>query len=163
MNMDADKSSLGLYLTVNGGLRAIEFYKSAFGAVVTTQHLVEDGRLMHAALELFGGEVMLSDHFPDHSEDVAPPDMLGGSTVTIQVNFAMSERVDQAMARAMGCGARVTMAPWNSFWGMRYGRIVDPFGHTWAFSAPCPLDESTMPMAEPGRADGPPALPKTVN
>jgi PhnB protein len=32
----------------------------------------------------------------------------------------------------------VTMAPWDAFWGARYGRIIDPFGHSWSFAHPLP-------------------------
>lgn len=29
-------------------------------------------------------------------------------------------------------GARVTMPADDMFWGDRYGRLVDPFGHEWS-------------------------------
>ena len=34
--------------------------------------------------------------------------------------------------------ATVTMAPWDSFWGARYARIMDPFGHSWSFAHALP-------------------------
>lgn len=162
MNHGVDAASIGLHLTVNGGLRAIEFYRSAFGAVPTVQHVIDDGRVMHASIDVFGGQVMLSDHFPDHSSDVVPPDLLGGSSVTVQVSFPAAQDVDKAMDRAATFGARVSMAPWNAFWGMRYGRIVDPFGHSWAFSAPCDIADTGLPIGTHVSADGPPALPATL-
>jgi PhnB protein len=38
--------------------------------------------------------------------------------------------------RAADAGASVTMPPDDMFWGSRYGRVRDPFGHVWAFNAP---------------------------
>jgi len=30
------------------------------------------------------------------------------------------------------------MPPWDAFWGARYGRVIDPFGHCWSFAHPLP-------------------------
>ena len=35
-------------------------------------------------------------------------------------------------ARAVQAGAKVTMPLADMFWGDRYGRLVDPFGHQWS-------------------------------
>jgi hypothetical protein len=62
------------YLTIDGVLRAIEFYKTVFGAEELGVHMAEDGkRVMHAALRINGGLVMLSDSFPEFG-DYPPPD-----------------------------------------------------------------------------------------
>ncbi len=37
--------------------------------------------------------------------------------------------------RAVNAGAKVTMALENTFWGDRYGRVVDPFAHNWSISS----------------------------
>ena len=44
--------------------------------------------------------------------------------------------VDRAVKRAVTAGAQITMPVSDQFWGARYGRIRDPFGHVWAFNAP---------------------------
>ena len=43
---------------------------------------------------------------------------------------------DAAVARAKTAGAKVILEPQDVFWGSRYGRIQDPFGHVWEFNAP---------------------------
>src|ERR1700694_1262361 len=48
------------------------------------------------------------------------------------------ENCDAAVQRAADAGATVTMAPWDALWGARYGRIIDPFGHSWRFAHPPP-------------------------
>ncbi|QCI66118.1 VOC family protein [Phreatobacter stygius] len=128
-----------VYLTVSGGLEAIAFYEKAFGATPAFQQMAEDGkRLLHATLSVFGAQIMLSDHFPEHGNDVAAPPMLGGTTVTVHVNLNSPAEVDAAMARAARAGATVTMPASDTFWDMRYGRLKDPFGHSWSLGAPLP-------------------------
>ena len=40
--------------------------------------------------------------------------------------------VDAFTARAVAAGATVTMPVADMFWGDRYGRLEDPFGHRWS-------------------------------
>lgn len=132
-----DTTAIEVYLTVKGGDGAIEFYKKAFGAEVSYKQKTEDGvRLMHANLNLFGGQVMLSDEFPEHATDVVSPLSAGKASVTIHVNLKDAASVDKTMAQAAKAGATITMPAADMFWGMRYGRVRDPFGHVWSFGAP---------------------------
>ena len=133
-------TAIEVYLTVNNGLEAIEFYQKAFGAHVVYQELTEDKqKVMHASLSAFGGNFMLSDYFPQYITDVAPrtPDAQG--SITVQINMQTPQEVDAAMARASAAGAIVTMPATDTFWVMRYGRLKDPYCYVWAFGAPLPL------------------------
>lgn len=130
-----------VHICVSGGLDAIAFYKKAFGAECPFHQLAEDDkRVMHANIELFGSEVMLHDEFPEFGGDVLSPSSRGGASAAINVNLPNPQAVDAAIARAQAAGAEVVMAAQDAFWGSRYGRIRDPFGHVWAFNAP--LQES---------------------
>ncbi|MGE0699372.1 MAG: VOC family protein [Hyphomicrobiaceae bacterium] len=125
------------HICVKGGVAAIDFYERAFGAVCTMRQLAGDGvRILHANLELLGGEVMLHDEFPEWQPDVLAPPSRGGASMTININLTTPADVDAAVARAVAAGAEVTIAPGDMFWGARYGRVRDPFGHVWAFNAP---------------------------
>ena len=131
------------YLIVKGGSAAIEFYKRAFGAEETFRHMADDGkRVMHANLALFGGQIMLSDEFTEIAHDVTAPSDDHKSTVTIHINLASREAVDSAMEKAAKQGAEITMPADDMFWGARYGRLRDPFGHVWSFSSPHGEDKS---------------------
>ena len=133
-------AAIEVYLTVSNGLEAIEFYKRAFGAQVVYQELTEDKqKVMHASLAAFGGHFMLSDYFPQYITDVSPREPNAQGSVTMQINMQTPQEVDTAMARALAAGATPTMPATDSFWVMRYGRLKDPFGYVWAFSAPLPL------------------------
>lgn len=58
---------LSPHLTVNDAAAAIDFYKRAFGATELARHHTPDGkRIMHAALSLNGGMLMLNDDFPEY-------------------------------------------------------------------------------------------------
>lgn len=127
------------HICVNGGMAALSFYEQAFGAVVNMKHMADDGtRILHANLALFAGEIMLHDEFPEYGGDVLSPASRGGASVAININLPTPADVDAAIARADEAGAAVILPACDAFWGARYGRIRDPFGHIWAFNAPLP-------------------------
>jgi uncharacterized glyoxalase superfamily protein PhnB len=57
------------------------------------------------------------------------PQALKGSPVTLHLYVS---DVDAAVSQAVAAGARVTMPVADMFWGDRYGRLEDPFGHQWS-------------------------------
>jgi PhnB protein len=125
------------HICVKGGLEAIDFYNKAFGAECPFHQLAEDGkRVVHANIELFGSEVMLHDEFPEFGGDVLSPPSRGGACMAININLPKPADVDAAISRAQSAGAEVVMTAEDTFWGARYGRVRDPFGHIWAFNAP---------------------------
>ncbi|WP_442580898.1 VOC family protein [Mesorhizobium sp. ASY16-5R] len=137
MAFEPDIPPIQVHLCVKGGQEAIAWYEKAFGAVETFQQMAEDGeRVMHANLTMFGSEIMLHDEFPELAPDVMSPPSRGGAGLTVNVNLAFPIDVDRAIKRAASAGAKITMPVGDQFWGARYGRIRDPFGHVWAFSAP---------------------------
>jgi PhnB protein len=125
------------HICVRGGEAAIAFYEKAFGAQCTFKAMAEDGeRVMHANLAMFGSEVMLHDEFPEFGGDVMAPNSRGGASMAISINLPAPADVDAAIVRAASAGADVVMPASDVFWGARYGRLRDPFGHVWAFNAP---------------------------
>lgn len=70
---------------------------------------------------------MLFDEMPEWG--ALGPKSLKGSPVTLHL---FVEDVDACVARAVAAGAKVTMAVADMFWGDRYGKIEDPFGHHWS-------------------------------
>jgi len=125
------------HLCVKGGIEAIAFYEKAFGAQCTFKAMADDGvRVMHANLALFGSEVMLHDEFPEFGGHVMAPAGHAAASITISINLPAPADVDAAVAKAEAAGAEVFMPASDVFWGARYGRLRDPFGHVWAFNAP---------------------------
>lgn len=131
-----DIPPIQVHLCVNDGKAAIAWYERAFGAVETFEQMAEDGvRVLHANLSVFGSEVMLHDEFPEFGADVLSPQSRGGAGLTISVNLPTPADVDRTVAQAVEAGAEVTMPVADQFWGARYGKIQDPFGHVWAFNS----------------------------
>jgi PhnB protein len=118
--------SLTPYLTLRGGARAIEFYRRAFGAEELMRMPTPDGRIMHAEIRIGDSVVMLSDEAPEIG--ARAPQTLGGTAGSL---FLYVTDVDAALARAVEAGATLKMPAQDMFWGDRYGRVTDPFGHDW--------------------------------
>jgi uncharacterized glyoxalase superfamily protein PhnB len=115
------------HLVCAGAAEAIEFYKKAFGAVELMRLPGRQGRLMHACILIGDSPVMLVDEMPEWGS--FGPKSLKGSPVTIHL---FVENVDAVMASAVNAGAKVTMPVADMFWGDRYGKVEDPFGHYWS-------------------------------
>jgi len=137
MASGSNPPAIQAHICVKGASDAIAFYEKAFGAVCTIKHMTDDGkRVMHTNLEMFGGEVMMHDEFPEFGNYVLAPSNLGGASMTIHINRPQPAEVDVIVARAEGAGATVILEPQDVFWGTRYAKVRDPFGHVWAFNAP---------------------------
>ena len=44
------------------------------------------------------------------------------------------ENADEVFEQAIEAGARVSVKMMDAFWGDRYGKLIDPFGHEWAIA-----------------------------
>ena len=44
------------------------------------------------------------------------------------------EDVDKAFQRAVDAGCTVKAPLMDAFWGDRYGKVADPFGHEWGIA-----------------------------
>lgn len=117
------------YMTVRDAERAIEFYKQAFGATDRGTMKGPDGKVMHAELLIGDSIVMLADEFPQYGSTAPPANGGAGSGLHIY-----SEDVDAAFDRAIKAGAIVEMPVSDMFWGDRYGKLLDPFGHKWSIA-----------------------------
>jgi PhnB protein len=114
------------YLGIKNALRALEFYKQAFGATETSKIVMPDGRLGHAEIRLGGSVIMLSDEFPEYGGKA--PETLGGSPVSIHLYV---RDVDAFFKRALAAGAKERKPVMDQFYGDRSGQLEDPFGHLW--------------------------------
>ena len=115
------------HLICAGAADAIEFYKKAFGADELCRVPGPQGRLVHGMIRIGDGNVMLVDEMPEWG--ALGPRSLKGSPVTIHLYVA---DVDRFVDRAVSAGAKITMPIDNMFWGDRYCKLEDPFGHHWS-------------------------------
>ena len=118
--------SLTPYLVVNDAARAIDFYQRAFGAKESVRMDAPSGKIGHAELKIGDSTLMLSDEMPGSGS--RSPQALGGSPVGI---FLYVEDVDATFNQAVSAGAKADAPPADMFWGDRFGKLTDPFGHSW--------------------------------
>jgi PhnB protein len=111
-------------LSVRRGVKAIEFYKAAFGATELFRLDNERGEVV-AQMSVGWAEFWVADESPAHLN--FSPETLGGGSIRM---LMISENPDAAVERAVAAGAKVIWPVVNQH-GWRLGRVVDPFGHHW--------------------------------
>jgi len=119
------------YLVLRDAKGAMEFYRRAFGAETKTSMPAPDGRIMHAEMKIGNSMVFMADEFPEWSPETKSPQTVGcvtGST------FLYVPDVDTVFKRAVDAGAKVVMPVTDMFWGDRFGKVTDPYGHHWGIA-----------------------------
>ncbi|TLZ44917.1 MAG: VOC family protein [Methanobacteriota archaeon] len=124
------------YLVIDGASKAIDFYKKAFGAKEIDRSPMPDGTLMHATIRIGDSIIMMSDEMP--GADSKSPTSAGATTVNLHI---YSNAVDKLWNQAINAGAKPTLPLENQFWGERYGKLQDPFGHIWSVSMVVKMSE----------------------
>ena len=114
------------YLVVRGASRAIDFYKKAFGAKERFRLSRDNGAIAHGEISIGDSYVMLADEAPEAG--TRSPETVGGTTVSV---FLYVEDVDDVFGKAVAAGAKPTLTPQDMFWGDRFAKVSDPFGHLW--------------------------------
>jgi PhnB protein len=138
----AELKGLIPHLVVKGGAAAIDFYKAAFGANELSRALNPggDGRVFHAHLQINGHDMFLCDDFPEFAGGIS---RAPGETTPVTFHLVVPN-ADAAVAKAAAAGATVIMPADDMFWGDRYGKVRDPFGHEWSFSHPLTADQKAI-------------------
>jgi PhnB protein len=128
--MEAFGATITPVLTVRGAAWAVDFYRRAFGAEEVYRNTYPDGRVV-AELAVEGARFRVADEAPEAAN--LSPETLGGTTVRINLLVADPDRL---AARAVEHGA-VEVAPVaDQAYGLRQGRLADPFGHHWLIGRP---------------------------
>jgi len=117
-------------LSLRNAAKAIEFYERAFGAREVLRSTAPDGRVV---AQLAIGDAIFG--VVDEATQVGntSPETLGGTSVRISLLVADPDAVAQ---RAVDAGAEIMFPIADQPYGMRQGRIVDPFGHHWLIGRP---------------------------
>lgn len=126
-------TSLAPLLSVRRGAEAVEFYKSAFGAVQTFRVDNGAGEVV-ATLSIDGAEFWVADEAPAHA--AFSPEGVAGPTARMILTV---DDPDAALDRAVKAGASIVW-PVDDRYGWRLGRVVDPYGHHWEIGRPLAKD-----------------------
>jgi uncharacterized glyoxalase superfamily protein PhnB len=121
--------SITPHIIVRDAAKAIDFYKKAFGAEEIMRMPGPGGKIMHAELKIGNSHLMMCEESQDWG--CLSPQALNGSPITIHLYV---ENVDTAFDRAVKAGAKAEMPVSDMFWGDRYGKLKDPFGHNWSLA-----------------------------
>lgn len=117
-------------LSVQGGKAAVDFYKKAFAAQELMYMESPDGEVL-AELNVSGARFYVADEAPEYGNN--SPQRLSGISVRLGL---LVNCPDELMQQAIAAGAVEIDPMSNKDYGMRLGRIADPFGHHWEIYKP---------------------------
>ncbi len=137
---DASAIRIMPMLSLRDAARASEFYQRAFGARELSRLTSSDGRVV-AILAIGEAEFGAVDETP--SVGNLSPETLGGTSVRISLYVDDPDAVAQ---QAIDAGGDVIFPVQDQPYGLRQGRLRDPFGHHWLISRP--IDAPGAPAAE---------------
>jgi PhnB protein len=123
------KCSIAPWLSVRSSAKAIDFYKSAFGAK-EVYRLEDPGGGIVVRLSVNGAEFWLSQESADHAD--ASPDPIGGGSIRMILTVPNPDKI---FAQAIAAGA-TQIFPVGEEHGWRLGRVADPFGLHWEIGHP---------------------------
>ena len=116
-------------LIVRDAAAAIDFYKRAFGAEEVDRMVGPDGSIMHAEIKIGDSLIMLGEE--NEQWGTRSPLSLGGVHGSLHIYV---ENADASFDRALKAGATLRYPLEDAFWGDRYGKVTDPFGHEWSIA-----------------------------
>ena len=130
--------ALNPYLNFNGTTEeAFGFYKSVFGGefamVMRFKDIPkeykgadhEDNKIMHIALPIAGGNVLMGSDVPESMSKVTT-----GNNIQISISPASKEEADK-LYNGLSAGGTVTMPMADAFWGAYFGMCIDKYGISW--------------------------------
>ncbi|MGB3291067.1 MAG: VOC family protein [Burkholderiaceae bacterium] len=138
-------NSVTPHLVCADAVKAMDFYKKAFGAIEEARLEMAQGKLAHACLRIGDSAIFLVDEMPQWGS--VGPRSLKGTPVSIHLYV---EDADAALAKAVAAGAKEIMPVQEMFWGDRYGLVEDPYGHRWSLATHV-RDLSAEQIQEAGR------------
>ena len=112
------------FLAVRDADEAVRFYAEAFGA--TVRERFEAPGTVVAVLEIDGMPFGVATEAPQLG--TPSPETAGATTVRVSLHV---DDPDAAAARAIAAGATEMVPVADQPYGLRQGRVVDPFGHHW--------------------------------
>lgn len=134
-------ASLNPYLTFNGNCEeAFQFYRSVFGgdyealmrfSDVPSEYAMpeaEQDKIMHMALPIGNGNMLMGSDSPSHMPQVSV-----GDNLSISIS-AQSEEEATRLFNGLSAGGQVTMPLEVAFWGDLFGMFVDRYGVSWMVS-----------------------------
>ncbi len=118
------------YLSVINAKEAVAFYTRVFGVEPVLLLNMPDGRVMHCEFRVGDARFFLSEELTEHG-GTPSPGSLGATTVAVHLYV---DDCDAMVGQMKANGADILMEPADMFWGERFARVRDPFGHEWGIT-----------------------------
>jgi PhnB protein len=128
--MEQFRNTITPVLSVRDAVHAVGFYERAFGAREIRRNTYPDGKIV-AELAIGDARFRVADETPESAN--LSPETLNGTTVRINI---LVPDPDGLAARAVANGAVEIAAVADQSYGLRQGRVHDPFGHHWLIGRP---------------------------
>lgn len=143
------------YLVVRGADAALGYYSEVFGAEILSRVYADDAfTVLHAEMKIGNSIIIVSDEMPAFG--VYSPFAFGGAG---SAQHLYLPNVDAVWAAAVDAGCTVMVPLADTFYGERFGKVVDPFGHVWSMSkrieALTPADIKARTQSEKFSISGP--------
>ncbi len=123
--------SITPYLWFTGECRAaMAFYERVFDAQVCGTPVTQSDSqaLMHVLMRVGDSAIMMADA-PDGAWEQGPVDHVTASL------WLYVKHCDEVFTGAVDAGCQILMPLMDAFWGDRFGKVKDPFGHCWAIAS----------------------------
>jgi PhnB protein len=128
-------SQVSPYLIFHGECEeALKFYCQTLGGKIQFLTKYKDSpphwqdKVIHAGISVFGCQIMLADGLPDHYASI-------GNNINISINFEKKEGKNMDdLFQKLGQGGSITTPLEDTYWGARFGQLVDRFGVCWMFN-----------------------------
>lgn len=131
------------YLNFNGNAEeAFNLYVEILGGEINFLQRFGDAphnmgadanKILHLSATINGSQLMASD---------CPPGVTvsGGDNLSLSLNFGSAPELDEKFNKLAAAGGKVTMPLEDTFWGARFGMLVDKYGISWMFNHDYPKE-----------------------
>jgi len=123
--VDTFQNTITPVLTIRGAVNAVDFYKRAFDAQEIYRNTYPDGRIV-AEMAVGAAHFRVADEAPEAS-NLSPE--------ALRLNLLVADP-DTIAHRAIEQGAIEVAPVADQSYGLRQGRVADPFGHDWLIGRP---------------------------
>ncbi len=125
---------LNPYLTFDGNCEeAINFYKGCLDGEILSMNYFGDSpmdvpeeskkKVMHVSLKFDGGVIMASDTPTNQAVNT-------GNNISLSIGLDDLKKTDEYFNR-LSEGGKITMPLDDTFWGARFGMLLDKYGIHW--------------------------------
>lgn len=119
------------HVTVDNCKEALDFYQSIFGGEVKNTQLADgiemfkghEGKYIHA-------ELHINESCSLYLVDVFTDNLIKGNNIVLSLDIESEEEINK-LYEALADGGKVTMELQDTFWGARYGKVIDRYGIEW--------------------------------